>query len=125
MSSSRLEFVSAFLRPFLRETIADERSIWVLSMRKFAKNSWTRALRAVKNSGYMPKPAPCAISVLFCLQTALFSQFAGAQLATPLGSEYSISGQMPGDQLFPRVAFKGNGGYVVWHDNRTDTNGLG
>jgi hypothetical protein len=94
-------------------------------MQKSGKYSWTSALRAAKNSGYMPKPAPCARSVLFCLQTALFCQLAVGQLATPLGSEYSISGQMPGDQLFPRVAFKANGGYVVWHDNRTDTNGLG
>src|SRR2546426_1120303 len=67
--------------------IADQRSIWVLSMQKFAKYSWTSVLRAAKNSSYMPKPAPCALSVLFCLQTALFCHFAGAQLATPLGSE--------------------------------------
>jgi hypothetical protein len=129
MSSSLFQSVAAFFQPFLRcwegETTAGQRSIWVLSMQKFAKYSWTSVLCVAKNSGYMPKSAPCAISVLFCLQTALFCHFAGAQLATPLGTEYSISGQMPGDQLFPRVAVKANGGYVVWHDNRTDTNGLG
>src|SRR5258705_7965881 len=94
-------------------------------MQKSGKYSWTSAPRAAKNSGYMPKSARCAKSVLLCLQTALFCHFAVAQLATPLGSEYSISGQMPGDQLFPRIAFKAPGGYAVWHDNRTDTNGLG
>ncbi|HMJ64686.1 MAG TPA: thrombospondin type 3 repeat-containing protein, partial [Candidatus Binatia bacterium] len=73
----------------------------------------------------MPKPARCARSVLLCLQATLFCHVLNAQLATPLGSEYSISGQMPGDQQLPRAAFKANGGYLVWQDNRTDTNGLG
>lgn len=63
--------------------------------------------------------------VLCCLAAALFCPAASAQLSTPLGSEYSVTGEAAGDQVFPRVALRSSGGYVVWHDNRTDGHGLG
>jgi len=41
------------------------------------------------------------------------------------GGEYPLIGLFAGDQVFPRVAINAAGGYVVWHDNNTDGNGLG
>lgn len=73
----------------------------------------------------MPKLLRHSKGVVFCLLAALSTQFAGAQLSTPLGSEYSITGEVPGDQTFPRIAVRTFGGYAVWHDNRTDGHGLG
>ncbi len=43
----------------------------------------------------------------------------------PQGSEYGISGALPGDQVFPRLSVNSSGGYVVWQDNITDGDGLG
>jgi len=43
----------------------------------------------------------------------------------PLGGEYPIVGSLPGDQVFPRVAFNGDGGFLVWQDNATDGAGSG
>jgi len=63
--------------------------------------------------------------VVSCLAAALFCPVASAQLSNPLGSEYSLTGEVPGDQAFPRVAVGPSGGYVVWQDNRTDGYGLG
>lgn len=44
---------------------------------------------------------------------------------SPLGGEYPVVGSLPGDQVFPRVAFNPNGGYIVWQDNVTDGDGDG
>jgi hypothetical protein len=41
------------------------------------------------------------------------------------GGEYSITGQLPGDQVHPGVSFTTNGGYVVWEDYWADGKGLG
>ena len=41
------------------------------------------------------------------------------------GLEYPITGLLPGDQLYPSVAFGSTNGYLVWQDNITDGNGLG
>ena len=41
------------------------------------------------------------------------------------GTEYAIIGSLPGDQVFPDVALKTNGGFVVWQDNITDGSGWG
>src|SRR4051794_23455457 len=41
------------------------------------------------------------------------------------GGEYSIAGQLAGDQVHPGVSFTTNGGYVVWEDYWTDGKGLG
>src|SRR5688500_9287834 len=93
-------------------------------MQNFAKNSWTTTYAADRNKVYMPKLLRTT-GVVSCLAAALSCSGVFAQLATPLGSEYSLTGTAPGDQVFPRVAVKANGGYVVWHDNRTDGKGLG
>ncbi|MBI4325443.1 MAG: hypothetical protein HY674_09285, partial [Chloroflexi bacterium] len=41
------------------------------------------------------------------------------------GSEYPLAMAWPGDQTFPAVSISPNGGYVVWQDNATDSDGLG
>lgn len=41
------------------------------------------------------------------------------------GSEYSITGQLPGDQVRPCVNITTNGGYITWQDNWIDGFGLG
>lgn len=49
----------------------------------------------------------------------------GATAFSRQGGEYPLIGLFAGDQVFPRVAINAAGGYVVWHDNNTDGNGLG
>jgi hypothetical protein len=51
--------------------------------------------------------------------------FGQANYYTANGSEYAIAGSLPGDQVWPDVAVTPTGGFVVWQDNITDTNGLG
>lgn len=41
------------------------------------------------------------------------------------GGEYSITGKLPGDQVYPCVNFTTNGGYITWQDNWIDRDGLG
>lgn len=43
----------------------------------------------------------------------------------PQGSEFPIAGSLLGDQVFPDVALRPGGGFVVWQDNATDGNGDG
>jgi hypothetical protein len=95
-----------------------------MDMQNFSRKSWTSACAAAKNMVYMPVLFRIS-GVVFCLAAALFCPVASAQLSSPLGSEYSLTGEVPGDQVFPRVALRSSGGYVVWHDNRTDGYGQG
>ena len=62
--------------------------------------------------------------VVLSLAAALITQVALAQVE-PLGSEYTVSGPLAGDQVFPAAAVNSSGGYVVWQDTFTDGNGLG
>ncbi len=50
---------------------------------------------------------------------------AGGQSFSPQGSEYSISGPLLGDQMFPQISVKSTGGILVWQDNVVDGTGLG
>lgn len=49
----------------------------------------------------------------------------GQSTFTSQGGEYPLIGVQPGDQMQPRAAISGSGGFVVWHDNVTDEDGLG
>lgn len=49
----------------------------------------------------------------------------GQSSFSPQGQEYSISGPLGGDQVFPQVVMGANGGYLIWQDNAIDGNGLG
>ena len=46
---------------------------------------------------------------------------------TANGTEYTVIGSLPGDQVFPDVAISSttNGGFVVWQDNVTDGDSWG
>lgn len=44
---------------------------------------------------------------------------------TTNGTEYSVIGSLPGDQVNPDVAVSTNGGFVVWQDNVTDGDSWG
>jgi len=72
----------------------------------------------------MPKVLPHRRGVVLSLAAALITQVALAQVE-PLGSEYTISGPLAGDQVFPAAAVNASGGYVVWQDAFADGNGLG
>lgn len=51
---------------------------------------------------------------------------ARAQLGyVPQGGEFPIAPGLPGDQVFPDVAVRPGGGFIVWEDNFTDGQGLG
>jgi hypothetical protein len=50
--------------------------------------------------------------------------FGGAQY-TPQGGEYPVAGLLPGDQVRPSISLGAGGGYLAWHDNATDGDGLG
>lgn len=93
-------------------------------MQNFAKNSWTSACAAAKNMLYMPIVLRTS-GVVSCLAAALLCSNALAQLNTPLGGEYVLSGPLSGDQTYPHVSVRPSGGYVVWQDNFVDGNGLG
>ena len=65
---------------------------------------------------------------LYCGAVVVASVGAVGQSASnfaPQGSEYSIAGGLPGDQVHPQVSVNADGGYLVWEDNRTDGDGLG
>src|SRR5450631_1270820 len=69
------------------------------------------------------KAAICFCWGLFLvLPAALFAQ---TNYYTTNGTEYAVSGQLPGDQVWPDVAAGANGGFIVWQDNATDGNGWG
>ncbi len=77
---------------------------------------------------YMPLlSARCAV---VCVSLGFFlAGFATSQAQTnyysAYGTEYSIVGSLPGDQMYPDLALNKNGGYIVWQDNITDPVGLG
>ncbi|MDB6029672.1 MAG: hypothetical protein JWM16_10 [Verrucomicrobiales bacterium] len=54
-----------------------------------------------------------------------FPLVAAAQNFSPLGTEYSVSGALPGDQSAPSVSLSTSGGYIVWQDNVIDGAGSG
>jgi hypothetical protein len=41
------------------------------------------------------------------------------------GGEFSITGSLPGQQVYPQLSVSPSGGYLVWQDNVTDGSGLG
>ena len=87
--------------------------------------------RVVKLSeSYMPLPfARRGVAIHFCLGLLFLaistSAFAQTNHYAANGTEYSIIGSLPGDQLFPDIALNTNGGFVVWQDNITDGAGWG
>lgn len=48
-----------------------------------------------------------------------------AQSFSPQGTEYSVTGEIPGDQINLDIALGVDGGYIVWDDNHSDGYGAG
>lgn len=63
------------------------------------------------------------LGCLLALAVPLLSPAQGDYAAA--GGEYSVSGALPGEQMYPHVSLRPGGGYVVWQDNITDGVGLG
>lgn len=71
---------------------------------------------------------PPARNLLLGILTAVAPLSATATTSAPLlpeGTQYALAGNPKGDQLAPSLAFRANGGCVVWHDNLTDGDGFG
>jgi hypothetical protein len=60
------------------------------------------------------------MGLLLAFPALLWSQTNGLQ-----PGEFTVSGALRGDQIFPSIAFGASGGFAVWHDNVTDPSGLG
>ena len=79
------------------------------------------------SESYMPLLSVRRVAIYFCLglflaiSTAAFAQTNYAAN----GTEYSIIGSLPGDQVFPDMALAPSGGFIVWQDNITDGAGWG
>jgi len=69
------------------------------------------------------KAAICFCWGLFLVMPAAI--FGQTNYYTTNGVEYAVSGQLPGDQVWPDVAAGAGGGFVVWQDNATDGSGWG
>src|SRR3954451_22012904 len=68
----------------------------------------------------------CSRTIAIVLALAIgVPALAAAQNFTPLGTEYSVSGNLPGDQTHSSVSLSQSGGYLVWQDNAVDGAGLG
>lgn len=65
--------------------------------------------------------AACATLVL----AATFAVSAQTNYYGTNGTEYTVIGSLPGDQVFPSAAISTTGGFVVWQDNATDGDGWG
>lgn len=49
----------------------------------------------------------------------------GQTTFVPQGGEYGVTTPLAGDQVAAAVSVNASGGYILWHDNITDTNGYG
>ena len=49
----------------------------------------------------------------------------GQSSYAPQSGEHAIAGELPGDQVKPRLSLNARGGYLVWQDNAIDGDGWG
>jgi hypothetical protein len=61
----------------------------------------------------------------WCSMVAIPAVVFGQGSFVTTGSEYPITGRLPGDQVHPSISFTTNGGYITWQDNWIDADGLG
>lgn len=64
----------------------------------------------------------CCWGLLLLLPAAAWAQ---TNYYSKNGTEYSVIGSLPGDQVMPDAAVTTNGGFLVWQDNITDGSGWG
>ena len=60
-----------------------------------------------------------------CLLAASLTASAQTNYYGTNGTEYTVVGSLPGDQVFPDAAISTTGGFLVWQDNATDGDGWG
>jgi hypothetical protein len=77
------------------------------------------------NMSLMLSPLRSRKMLLLWAWGSAFPLVAAAQNFSPLGTEYSASGALPGDQSSPSVSLSTSGGYIVWQDNAVDGAGYG
>ena len=68
------------------------------------------------------------VAIYFCLGCFLglpAAVFGQTNYFSKQGTEYAVSGSLPGDQVFPDAAISPTRGFVVWQDNATDGSGWG
>ncbi|MCW5556719.1 MAG: fibronectin type III domain-containing protein [Verrucomicrobiae bacterium] len=75
-------------------------------------------------AGILSGWAPTLLTGLLTVAVAPVASASPVPLV-PQGAQYAPAGNPIGDQLAPRIAFRSNGGCLVWHDNLTDGDGLG
>jgi len=67
--------------------------------------------------------AVCLLTgILFGIPAAVMAQ---TNYYAANGTEYSVIGSLPGDQVLPDAAVTPAGGFIVWQDNATDGDGWG
>lgn len=103
-----------------------DKSMWAVSESPVAGN------RAARDSGasFIGKflmalfPYVRKVSIVAVLVSATgFVQGQGSY--APEGTEYNITGALPGEQTLPHASIKTTGGYLIWQDNITDGSGFG
>jgi hypothetical protein len=73
----------------------------------------------------MPSFLNACKRLLFNSLIMLAPMVVSGQGLVPAGGEYCIGGALFGDQVHPRLALNGNGGWLVWQDNSIDGQGFG
>src|SRR5262245_42734502 len=92
-------------------------------MEKPARSRGQESGRLVHLSELMSPPLTACKTVMFCGLAAGFLATASAQVFEPLGGEMPVSGDLPGDQVFPSTCLCPGGGYAVWQDSKIDRYG--
>lgn len=64
-------------------------------------------------------------TVVFCGLAVGCIATAPAQVFEPQGGETPVTGELPGDQVFPALCLCPGGGYAVWQDSKLDLRGQG
>lgn len=59
------------------------------------------------------------------VHSSISAQTVSASYLTPVGNEFSILGNQPGDQVHPNLILTPRGGLVTWEDNVVDKKGSG
>ncbi|HEY3763379.1 MAG TPA: hypothetical protein VGN23_16660 [Verrucomicrobiae bacterium] len=74
----------------------------------------------------LPFAVQCArlfsLGILLVLATTVSAQ---TNYYATNGTEYAITGSLPGDNVFPDAALNSQGGFLVWQDNAVDGSGWG
>lgn len=90
---------------------------------RFHRQQRSRLIKAYKR---IMSSSPFARKIgVCCSLLAVVPALAFGQNLVPTGTEYLLTGSLPGDQVHPQLSFNSQGGFVVWQDNAIDGNGLG